>query len=82
MESILLIAVTGTLNAVCFFIGAKIGQKVAKDEPIEMPNVNPMKMYQEHIDKREADKEKKRIETILTNIDNYDGTGLGQKDVL
>lgn len=82
MESILLIAVTGTLNAVCFFIGAKIGQKVAKDEPIEMPTVNPMKMYQEHIDKREADKEKKRLETILTNIDNYDGTGLGQKDVL
>lgn len=82
MESILLIAVTGTLNAVCFFIGAKVGQKVAKDEPIEMPTVNPMKMYQEHIDKREADKEKKRLETILTNIDNYDGTGLGQKDVL
>lgn len=75
------IAVVSTLNIVCFFIGAKIGQKVQKGETITAPTVNPMKLYREHVEKKEAEIEKNRLDTILRNIDRYDGTGSGQEDV-
>lgn len=81
METIFIILVTGTLNAVCFFIGAKIGQKVSKGETIEAPSLNPMKAIREREDRKEAEREADRIETIMQNIENYDGTDRGQKDV-
>lgn len=78
---ILLILVVGTLNAVCFFIGAKVGQKVVKGEPIEMPSFNPMRAIREAQDKREAEREQNKLDTIMQNIEAYDGTSAGQKDV-
>lgn len=81
METILIILVSGTLNAVCFFIGAKIGQKVSKGEPIEAPTLNPMKAIKEREERKEADKESERLEIILQNIENYDGSPNGQRDV-
>ena len=78
---ILTILVVGTLNIVCFFIGAKVGQTVSKGETIEVPTINPIKIYNEHIDRKEQENEQKRIDTILHNIENYDGTANGQKDV-
>lgn len=81
METILIILVTGTLNAVCFFIGAKIGQKVSKGDTITVPELNPMKAIREREDRKEAEREADRIETIMQNIENYDGTDRGQKDV-
>lgn len=77
----LLIAIVSTSNAVCFFVGAKVGQTVSKGEPIETPTLNPMKLIREREDRKEAEKEQERIETIMRNIENYDGTGYGQKDV-
>lgn len=62
-------------------IGAKVGQKIVKDETIELPSVNPAEIIRKMHDKRDMEKEQSRIETILHNIDNYDGTGNGQKDV-
>ena len=53
---ILTILVVGTLNIVCFFIGAKVGQTVSKGETIEVPTINPIKAYNEHLDKREQEK--------------------------
>lgn len=78
---ILLILVVGTLNIACFFIGAKVGQKVAKGENIELPQIDPMKAIREREDRREARKEQERIDTIMRNIESYDGTGSGQEDV-
>jgi hypothetical protein len=77
----LLILITGTLNAVCFYIGAKVGQKVVKGEPIELPTINPIKIAQEHNERRIAAKEQDKLDTILENIENYNGTSAGQKDV-
>lgn len=77
----LLIAVVSALNIVCFFVGAKVGQKVSKGEPIETPSFNPMEAIRERREQREADKKQNEIETILENIERYDGTGYGQKDV-
>lgn len=81
METIFIILVSGTLNAVCFFIGAKIGQKVSKGETIEAPTLNPMKAIREREERKEADKEAERLEIILQNIENYDGSPNGQRDV-
>ena len=78
---ILTILVVGTLNVVCFLFGAKVGQKVVKGEAIEIPSLNPMSAYREHQDKREQERVQERVDTIRQNIDAYDGTGNGQKDV-
>ena len=76
---ILLIAVVGTLNIVCFFIGAKVGQMVSKGEPLQIPS--PVTAYKAHVEAKEAQAEKNRLDVILGNIERYDGTGNGQEDV-
>ena len=76
---VLLIAVVAASNILCFAIGAKVGQKVIKGESIEMPD--PMKAVREHQARTEAKKEQSKIDAIMHNIDNYDGTANGQKEV-
>ena len=84
MESVLLVLAAGTLNIVCFFIGVKAGTKEEIKVP-EIKDLNPVKKIQEkHLKKEEATEaelERQKIETILENIDNYNGTAEGQKDV-
>lgn len=79
--AVVVIAVVSTLNIGCFLIGAKVGQKVSREETIELPNLNPIKVVREIKENREADKVQNKIETIMQNIDSYNGTGYGQKDV-
>lgn len=71
------------LNIVCFFLGAKVGQKVVNKEEVELPN--PVKAIQEtmreHEETKEAIKEKEYFETIGHNIDTYNGTSLGQLEI-
>lgn len=82
MELMLLgMAITTGLNVTCFLIGAMVGQKVVKGEKIELPKVNPMEIYKEHQEKRAAEEEKSKLDTILKNIERYDGTPRGQEDV-
>lgn len=78
---VLLLAVMGITNILCFMIGAKVGQKVSKGEPVELPSVNPLKAYREHEARKEADREQDRYNTILRNIEGYDGTSTGQREV-
>ena len=78
MEALLL-AVMGVVAIFCFVIGAKVGQTVAKGEDIELPN--PMNAYRKHEARKEAQQEKEKVDTILRNIDSYDGTPYGQEDV-
>lgn len=78
---VLLMAVMAAANILCFFVGAKVGQAVSKGEKVETPTVNPLKAYREHQERREAQQEQNVIEAMLYNIDVYDGTGNGQRDV-
>lgn len=78
---ILIVLATGTLCIVCFLIGAKVGQTVSKGEDIKTPNLNPLTAYTEHRVKKEAEMEQNRLDTILRNIEGYDGTSKGQEDV-
>jgi hypothetical protein len=81
MEAIFIVLATALVCICCFVVGAKVGQKVSHDEPIEMPSVNPLKMVREHNARKEAEMEQDRLDTIIANIDKYDGTGKGQEDV-
>ena len=80
MEILLALSV-GALCIGCFLIGAKVGQTVSKGETLELPSVDPFEAYRKHEAKKEADAEQNRIDTIMRNIENYDGTGKNQEDV-
>ena len=75
----LTILVTGALCIACFFVGAKVGQKVSKDEPLQIPS--PVTAYKAHIEAKEVEAEKNKLDVILGNIERYDGTARGQEDV-
>jgi hypothetical protein len=76
---VLLLLVMGLTNIFCFMIGAKVGQAVTKGETVQLPN--PAKAVREHKARKAADEDKNRYDTILRNIDNYDGTGIGQEEI-
>lgn len=78
---ILIILTVGALNIACFFIGAKVGQTVAKGEKLVAPAFNPMEAVREHRAKKEAEMAQDRLDTIMRNIESYDGTSKGQEDV-
>lgn len=83
------IAILSALSMVLIFFafitGLHYGSKTKKNEVINLPNVNPVKVVKQKVrdKKEEVKKEKEELleEVILQNIDNYDGTGLGQKDI-
>lgn len=85
MQTAIIILITAlvvsALNMACFFIGAKVRQTVDKGEELKNPVQNPLKAWQKHREKKEADREAKRLEVILENVENYDGTPYGQKDI-
>lgn len=72
-------------NFACFFTGVMAGQSLAKGEKIKTPELNPVKVVNkvitEHREKEEAKAEKEKLETILRNIERYDGTSSHQEDV-
>ena len=81
IENVLILLIIGGLNVVCFFLGAKIGQKVVKGEEIKAPAIafkNPIEEYRK---KKQTKAEQDKIDTIMHNIEAYNGTSVGQKDV-
>lgn len=78
---ILLVITVGALCIGCFVIGAKVGQTVSKGETVELPSVNPFEAHRKAEARKEAQMEQERIDRILRNVDNYDGTGRGQEEV-
>ena len=82
METILLILTIGVINAFCFVIGAKVGQKVVRHENIEISPIKAVnKVIEEHKIKKEKEAEDEYTKAILHNIDVYDGTSVGQVKV-
>ena len=81
METVIIILTVCFCNVVCFLIGSYASRTVTKVERVEKPSFNPMRVYKEHKAQKEAKKEQNKIETILANIENYDGTSNNQEDV-
>jgi hypothetical protein len=79
MEVLLILAI-GFVCMACFLIGANVGQAVSKGEKVELP-INPLMSARERQTKQEAEFEQNRLDAILHNIDRYDGTSDGQKEV-
>ncbi len=78
---VLLVLTVGALCIGCFIVGAKVGQTVSKGDEIKLPTINPLEAYREREQKKAAQEEQERIETIMRNIERYDGTAEGQEDV-
>lgn len=81
METIALLFLFGIFIIVAYTLGLKNGQKLKKDEEIKMPEINPIKIVRNEIETFEQKKKQDIYDTMMSNIDNYDGTGLGQKDI-
>ncbi len=80
VTEILLVLSTGIISLLSFYMGAILGRggQIA-DKEIKLPN--PMKAYKEHKEKLEVKKEQERLDIVMQNIDNYDGTSNNQKDI-
>ena len=76
MEVVTILAV-GFVCVASFLAGVRVGR--AKDDPIVPipPSIVPKK----EVKNKEAEMEKHRMDIILNNIENYDGTSRGQEDV-
>lgn len=77
MENILIIVIVGLFNLLSFILGATLGQNNVKVK-------NPVQQYRQYKEEKESNtnyiKEQRTLEQNLKNIDNYDGTSMGQED--
>ena len=69
-------------NVLSFVIGAKVGQKIVRQETI---NLNPVKAVEnvitEHKEIKAKEEEDEYFKAIYQNIDNYTGDSIGQVEV-
>ena len=80
-DTILLIFLFGIFIIIAYTLGLKNGQKLKNNEDIKIPEINPVKIVRNEIETFEQKKKQDAYDTMMANIDNYDGTGLGQKDI-
>lgn len=81
METIALLFLFGIFIILSYTLGLKNGQKLKNDEEIKIPEINPVRIVRNEIETFEQKKKQDAYDTMMANIDNYDGTGLGQKDI-
>ena len=70
------------INLISFAVVAKIGHGRIRGREITFNPVKAIKndLKENKINKKE-DLRRRKIETALENIENYNGTGLGQKEI-
>ena len=81
METIALLFLFGVFIILAYTLGLRNGQKLKNNEEIKIPEINPIKIVRNEIATFEQKKKQDAYDTMMANIDNYDGTGLGQKDI-
>lgn len=76
MELIIFLVLNSILNILTFYVMNAITEK---------KNINPVKKVEEAVQRKKVEEEIKeeqnKIDKMLQNIDNYDGTSRGQKDI-
>lgn len=80
-ETIIICTIFGVFLILSFIIGARVGQKIVKGEEVKITLPNPIQKINERREKKEVEREIEKLDIITENIDNYDGTGLGQKEI-
>lgn len=85
METIFIILTTGFICLLSFYMGLNANNNQPKSGDFKIPTINPIKKIQEYKEQVKESKQEKLereiLETNLENINNYDGTSLGQKDI-
>ncbi len=81
VETTIICFIFGIFILRAYTLGLKNGQKVSKQQPIELPNMNPVEIIQKKKIQKEQQEEMNRISNIIDNFENYDGTGANQKEV-
>ena len=81
METIALLFLFGIFIILAYTLRLKNGQKLKNNEEIKIPEINPVKIVRNEIETFEQKKKQDAYDTMMANIDNYDGTGIGQKDI-
>lgn len=75
----MLVFMTGLFCVLSFLVG--VLSVIGKNKI----NLNPIEAYKEHKEiKKQADEynlEQRQLATMMDNINNYDGTSTGQKDI-
>lgn len=73
---IMLVFMTGIFCVISFLVGAGRNNKV---------NLNPVEAYKEHKEEKkqqaEYNLEQRQLAIMMENIETYDGTATGQKDI-
>lgn len=76
---IMLVFMTGLFCVLSFLVGVLTAQEKNKI------NLNPIEVYKEHKEEKkqkdEYDLKQRQIATMMENIEKYDGTPIGQKDI-
>ena len=67
LETILLCTIFGVFIIIAYTMGLKNGQKLSKNETIEVPNINPVKAITKELEEHE-EKKQQRIEDSKQNI--------------
>lgn len=81
LDIALAILIISIANILCFYFGAKIGQQSARGDEIKSPIPSPSKIFKNIEDTKEQKRLQKINEVVLHNIDVYDGTGVGQREI-
>lgn len=85
IDVIIICTIFGVFIMVSFGVGMNAAIKIMKGQEIKVPNLNPISVVsnsiREHQEQKDVKKEQEKLEIIAQNIDNYDGTGLGQRDI-
>ena len=75
---------TWIITMMAFYFGFKLG-RLKENEKIPKFNIpNPIDSIKKHKDNtalKALQKEQEKIDVIAQNIENYDGTSYGQKDI-
>ena len=79
MELFVIVLLLTVCNMLCLIIGVKVGIKASRGEEVMLPN--PVRAVREHKEQKEASRKDQAMENMSYNIDIYDGTGLGQRDI-
>ena len=76
IEIIIALLLNNILNILTFYVMNAITEK---------KNINPVKKVEEEVQRKkvaeEMKEEQSKIDKMLQNIDNYDGTSRGQQDI-
>ena len=73
---IMLVFMTGSFCVISFLVGAGRNNRL---------NLNPIEAIKEHKEQKEQERindlEQRQLETMIRNIDKYNGSSLGQEEI-